>query len=184
MHIGFDLDKIFINSPPFIPGRILERMYRKADHNQLHFRIPSRPEQFLRRCIHLPFLRQPIIENLYFLRSFPKKQHKLYLISSRFGFLKKITMELVKRHKLDEIFDEMYFNFKDDQPHIFKNAMVQKLNLHLYVDDDLALLQYLAKRNKKIKFFWLTKRGNRRSTTEKNIFAIKDLSAILLNNYG
>ncbi len=178
MHIGFDLDKIFINSPPFIPDNILQRMYRKVDHDQLRFRIPSKPEQFLRICIHLPPFRQPIVENILFLRTFPKKNHKLYLISSRFGFLKKITNNLIKRHKLDQIFDEMYFNFADEQPHIFKDSMVKKLKLHRYVDDDLPLLNYLAKRNKKIKFYWLTKQRNVRSVREKNIFAISTLSAI------
>lgn len=178
MNIGFDLDKVIIGYPPFIPESIIDRFYKKKTNGVLLYRIPSRPEQFLRICIHLPLFRKPIIENLNFLRTIPKKNHKLYLISSRFGFLKKITNNLIKRHRLDDIFDTMYFNFQDEQPHMFKNAIVKKLNLHLYVDDDIALLQYLAKRNKKIKFFWLTKRKKTRSDREKNIFAISDLSAI------
>lgn len=179
MNIGFDLDKVLIDYPPFIPEGIIDRFYKKRAKGILLYRIPSKPEQFIRKCIHFPLFRQPITQNLNFLRTFSKKDHKLYLISSRFGFLKKLTSDLIKRHKLDTIFDEMYFNFDNEQPHLFKDEIVNKLKLHLYVDDDLSLLQYLAKRNKKIKFYWLTKHKNAQTFDEKNIFSISDLSAIV-----
>lgn len=178
MNIGFDLDKVLIDYPPFIPEGIIDKFYKKKTNGVLLYRIPSKPEQFFRKLIHFPPFRQPITENLTSLRSFPKKNHKLYLISSRFGFLKKITDNLVKRHKLDKIFDKMYFNFANEQPHLFKDRMIKKLKLNLYVDDDLSLLQYLAKRNKETTFCWLTKRNNE-TIREKNIFAIPNLSAIL-----
>lgn len=61
----------------------------------------------------------------------------------------------MKRLGLDQIFDAMYFNFDNKQPHIFKNEILHQLNLNIYVDDDLHLLKYVAKTNKKTAFFWL-----------------------------
>ncbi len=177
MRIGFDLDKIFINSPPFIPDALITRLYMKKPDGALEYRIPSKPEQGLRRLSHLPVFRPPIPENLAFLKSIPKDKNKIYLISSRFKFLEGQTNDLVKKYRLDKIFEEMYFNFENRQPHIFKNKVLKKLNLDLYIDDDLSLLNYVAKENKKTKFFWLnhTKKNHRLAD---NIFAISKLSDI------
>ena len=29
MNIGFDLDKVFIDTPPFIPKTVIEKLYKK-----------------------------------------------------------------------------------------------------------------------------------------------------------
>lgn len=155
MNIGFDLDNIFISTPPFVPKKIIDRLYKKRDNGVLLYRIPSIPEQLFRRSTHIPLLRPAIKDNLEFLRRISKKDNRLYLISSRFKFLEKRTAKLVKRYGLDKIFDEMYFNFENAQPHIFKNEIIKKLDLDLYIDDDLSLIKHVAKDNAKTRFFWL-----------------------------
>ncbi len=177
MNIGFDLDKIFINYPPFMPDIIIDKLYKKKDNGILIYRIPNKPEQFIRKMSHFTWLRPPIKKNVNFLKSISKKKNKLYLISSRFGFLEKQTQKITKKHGLDEIFDEMFFNFKNDQPHLFKNAVIKKLKLDMYIDDDLSLLKHVANENKKTKFFWLTNSKENKSKT-KNIITISDLSQI------
>lgn len=156
MNIGFDLDNVFINTPPFIPSTVIEKLYIKRDHGKLLYRIPSYPEQLFRRATHLPFLRPGITHNLEVLNNLPKKENKLYLISSRFKFLEKQTKAVIKKYKLNTIFDQMYFNFENEQPHEFKNKILQQLSLDIYIDDDLSLLRYVAKHNPKTQFFWLS----------------------------
>lgn len=177
MRIGFDLDKIFIDFPPFIPDKLIERLYRKKANGELLYRIPSRPEQLVRRMSHLPFLRPAIVENISYLRSLPKDKHTLFLISSRFGFLERRTKQLIELYHFDTIFDQMFFNFSNKQPHEFKDEVLQKLNLDVYIDDDFHLLKYVAKRNKKTRFYWLTGGSGGRQIT-KNIFAISKLPDI------
>ena len=177
MRIGFDLDKIFIDFPPFVPDKLIERLYRKKANGELLYRIPSRPEQILRRVSHLSFLRPAITENIAYLKSLPKKDNTLYLISSRFGFLEDQTQKLIKMYQFDKIFDEMFFNFTNKQPHEFKDAVLKKLHLDLYVDDDFHLLKYVAKHNKATRFFWLTGGSGPKKIT-RNIFAIPHLSDI------
>lgn len=184
MNIGFDLDRVFINTPPFIPGGIFNKFYKKKDNGVLLYRIPSRTEQIFRRAIHFPFLRPPIEENLAILKSISKKDNKLYLISSRYKFLESVTNELVKKYHLDEIFDKLYFNYENQQPHIFKNEILKKLKLDMYIDDDLSLLQFVAKDNPKTKFYWLEtdeKESARahHKTLAKNVFPISRLSNII-----
>ncbi len=177
MNIGFDLDKVFIDYPPLVSPKLIDKLYKKKDNGGLLYRIPAYPEQVFRRISHFPLLRPAIKENLEFLRNIPKKNNKLYLISSRFKFLEKRTLKLVKRYELDKVFDEMYFNFGNQQPHEFKNDVIKRLKLNIYVDDDLSLLKHVAKSNIKTKFFWLNQDQNDKALSE-NIFAISKIKMI------
>jgi FMN phosphatase YigB (HAD superfamily) len=179
MKIGFDLDKVFINTPPLIPNAVINKFYKQRDNGVLLYRIPSRSEQLFRKAIHAPFLRQPIQANLAFLKELSnEKKHQLYLISSRFNFLKPETTRLVKKYQLDKIFDELYFNYDNKQPHEFKNEMLKKLKLDIFVDDDLSLVRYVAKNNPKTKFFWYDQQAKGKSVGD-NIKAITNLGEIL-----
>ncbi len=175
MNIGFDLDKIFLNFPPVIPSKIIDLLYKGKANHELKYRIPSRPEQTIRILSHHPFFRSPITQNLNYLRKISlENKNKHYLISSRFSFLKNRTDQLIKHYNLDKIFNTMYFNYENKQPHKFKNEIIKKLNLDKYIDDDLQLLEYLIDKHPKTKFFWLNKQTSK--PLNKNLFAIKRIS--------
>lgn len=177
MNIGFDLDKIFINIPPFIPERIIEFLYKEKANESLRYRIPSKAEQIIRIFSHYPLFRPPIKKNMSYIQELSKKNtNKYFLISSRFGFLKGRTLWIIKHYNLDKIFNAMYFNYGNSQPHKFKNEIINKLKLHIFVDDDLQLLEYLSNKNPKIKFFWLNPKESK--PFKKNLTAIKNLSEI------
>lgn len=177
MNIGFDLDGIFINTPPFIPKTLIDRLYRKKS-KQLAYRMPQKLEQKLRRLSHTWFLRPLLKENAQFLKELAQTNtHKRYIISGRFGFLEDITKSLLKRHRFEQLFHATEFNFANKQPHIFKHEMIQKHNIHHFIDDDLPLLQFLAAKNSKTIFYWLNKK--RKEKLAKNLFAISRLSDIL-----
>lgn len=178
MNLGFDLDKIFIDYPPFIPPEIINRLYKEKSDGLLAYRMPKKPEQILRIISHYHLFRAPISKNLEFVKKLKKRQnHKHFLISSRFSFLKKTTELVVKKNKLNELFDKLYFNFNDLQPHLFKNEIIRKLKIQRYVDDDLFLLKFVAAKNQKSLFFWLNNKVKKR--LNKNIIAITDLSEML-----
>lgn len=174
MKIGFDLDKIFVDYPPFIPDSLIDRLYKKKSHGELLYRIPSGPEQLLRKLSHYHRFRGPMTTNLAFLYKLSKKNYELFLISSRFSFLERQTMSLVKSMKIDKLFSEMYFNFANEQPHIFKERILKELKLDIYIDDDLQLLEFVSKTNKRTRYFWLYK-GNK-GTVPPEITQIKQLS--------
>lgn len=182
MNIGFDLDKVFIAYPPFLPSVLFDKLYKEKDNGVLLYRIPTYPEQQLRKLLHLPILRPGIKENLEFLRGISKKEHKLYLISSRYKFLEGATKKLIKKHGFDKIFDGMYFNFENEQAHVFKNRIIKQLHLDYYVDDDLSLLKHVAKDNLKTKFFWFTSHAGGKHLPE-NISAISKLSRMIDVNH-
>lgn len=175
MNIGFDLDKIFINFPPFVPTKIIDWLYKGKPNGALKYRMPSRPEQIIRIFTHYPLFRQPITKNMSYVKNLAlANKNRYYLISSRFGFLEKRTSSVIKRYKLDKIFNAMYFNYSNIQPHEFKNEIIKKLDLDMYIDDDLQLLEYLINKNPKTNFFWLNKKINK--PLKRNLFAIKNIS--------
>lgn len=178
MNIGFDFDKIFVDYPPFIPDKLIDSLYKEKSNGVLSYRIPSKPEQFLRLLTHYSILRPPIWENIRFVKNHSdKKSDKLYLISSRFSFLKGRTESLLIQYGLANVFEGMFFNFDNKQPHMFKEEMLQKLAIDRYVDDDLSLLKFLARRNENILFYWFNDKEAK--SLDSNLFAISELSDII-----
>lgn len=178
MNLGFDLDKVFVDYPFLLPDKLVNRLYKKHANGFLLYRIPSRPEQILRQLSHTRLMRPAIKKNIQFLESLSRKEHKLYLISSRFSFLEKITQKLTEKHGFNTIFDGMYFNYENKQPHIFKDEVLKKIHIDRYVDDDFHLLKYVAKQNKNIRFFWLNPQKGKHMLT-RNITAISELKDML-----
>jgi hypothetical protein len=178
MKIGFDLDGIFIDTPPFISRKLLEHFYRTKSQGKVFYRIPSYPEQLLRKATHLPFLRPPIKNNISFIKSFPKKGNKLFLISSRYNFLEGETNRFLKLYGLDKLFDEIYLNTNNKQAHKFKSDIIKDLGLDMHIDDDLFLINFVAKENPKTKFFWLDS-SDEKPSLANNVTKIAKLEEIL-----
>ncbi|HSW87883.1 MAG TPA: hypothetical protein VLG12_01850 [Candidatus Saccharimonadales bacterium] len=177
MNIGFDLDKIFINHPPYISDKFIDRLYKQKTKENLFYRIPTKAEQFLRLTTHAKVFRKPMKENLKFLEELTrKKDNRYYLVTGRFGFLKKKTEAFINKYNFDKIFDGMYFNYENQQPHEFKDTIIKSLHLDKYVDDDLDLLKYLSQNNAKPSFFWFNKKTQQRLLN--NLFAITRLQQI------
>lgn len=180
MNIGFDLDKIFVNHPPLIPSWLMQKLYGEKIHGNLSYRIPGKLEQFLRRLSHLPFLRQPIQQNIQMVVHVKNKKNiQLFLISSRYNFLKRRTDEIIEKNKFKNIFSGLFFNYDNQQPHIFKSAMITSNHIQRYVDDDLPLLQFLAAKHPRTTFFWLNSKRN--DKLKKNLYAITYLSTVFEN---
>lgn len=177
MKIGFDLDNIFINTPPFVPLSVIEKLYKKKANGELIYRMPGKGEQFIRKVSHHPLFRPAMPENISLLKALAKKEYDIYLISSRFGFLKDATKKIIAKYQLSNLFTNMYFNYLDDQPHLFKNTIIHELALDIYIDDDYHLLKYVALHNKDTVCYWLCTDG----TTKKlptNMHKVTSLTQI------
>lgn len=148
MKIGFDLDGVIINKPPFVPKRFIEWMVRSHKTKGLTYRYPaSRTERFIRWLSHHPLFRPPIRKNAEIIRSLCKNRNcRLYVVSSRYKFLQDRTKLWFEKYGFDSVFEGVYINLDNKQPHLFKKSMIKKLKLDIFIDDDLPLVKYL-KRN-------------------------------------
>lgn len=194
MNIGFDLDQVLISYPPIVPSKLINWLYRDHCTSKLSYRIPkNRFEQLIRKVTHYYRLRPPFKKNIDFLLTLPQNPHyTLYLISSRYGFLEKITHTILKRYNIFSIFSSINLNTQNEQPHLFKEKIIKKLKIDLFVDDDLELLQYLQQHCPNTKLFWYNPKelGFRKAKYQEynqisndfntnDITAIKDLSEVV-----
>lgn len=175
--VGFDFDKVFVQYPPLIPDSFINWIYKKKNKT-LAYRMPGSIEQRIRIFSHYPIFRHPIHHNISSLKKLYKK-YPLYLISGRLGFLDKRTEQWLNKFPIKKYFKETYFNFDNEQSHVFKNRVIKSLKITHYIDDDLDLLLYLAKNNPKVYFYWLDKNAfSKRYIPFDNIKKITKISDI------
>jgi uncharacterized HAD superfamily protein len=148
IRIGFDLDGVIIGKPPFIPQFLLEALVREHKNRHLSYRFPdSNLERMVRVASHYPLLRPPIRKNIKIIKELNKSNnYSLYVVSSRYSFLEDRTKQWFRFYRLRKFFKEIHTNLKDEQPHLYKEKMIKKLKLNVFIDDDLPLLGYLRKR--------------------------------------
>jgi len=183
MKIGVDFDGVIVGKPPIISKNLLESLVRFSNNNSLKYRYPqTQLERLVRIASHHPLLRPPIKENLKALKQLARKKgHQIYLITSRYAFLEKRTWQWLKNHQIDTIFDEVFLNLKNEQPHIFKERKIKKLSLDVYVDDDLPLVEYLNRQvGSKVRVLWYDQYG----TDPESISVIPNLFRDLMAAKG
>ncbi len=173
--IAFDFDKVFVDYPPFIPSTIIDFLYKRKN-GKLAYRYPGSIEKQIRILSHHHFFRSPLKNNIAALSKIHKdKNIETYIISSRYSFLKNKTNAWNKKNNIAKYFSKMYFNYRDEQPHVFKEKILRSESIDKFIDDDYDLLIYLSKRNPDISFYWITNSHPRRKLPA-NVVKIKDIN--------
>lgn len=162
IRIGFDLDGVIIGKPFFIPQILMEKLVRRKVDHQLEYRFPeSKYERLIRYLSHHPLFRSPINKNIELIRELSKSdRYELYVVSSRYSFLEGRTKEWFKYYKLRNFFKEIYINLKNEQPHLYKERMINKLKLNAFIDDDKPLLEYLKRNVKGVDLIYVSDNQN------------------------
>jgi uncharacterized HAD superfamily protein len=161
IRIGFDLDGVIIGKPPFVPQFIMEALVREHKNKKLAYRYPSDIEKLIRIASHHPMLRPPIRKNIEIIKELYKsKNYEIFVVSSRYSFLEERTREWFRFYKLRKFFKEIHINLQDQQPHIYKEKMIEKLKLKVFIDDDLPLLKYLRKKLAKVDLVYVEDQEN------------------------
>lgn len=86
---------------------------------------------------------------------------EFYLITARFRFLSPSLYRWLDRFHMRHIFTGVYRNMENKQPHEHKLAVVKKLQLDYYVEDNWDIIQYLQGKTK-TKLFWIYNVTDRR----------------------
>ncbi len=85
---------------------------------------------------------------------------KAYIITGRYSFLKKDYEIWLKKIKAKTIFIKCYQNQNDLQPNEFKEIMIKKLNLDVYVEDNWDIVRKInppaGGQKSKVKILWIT----------------------------
>ena len=158
IRVGFDLDGVVINKPFFVPIFLMELLVREKRDHTLIYRYPTTIlEKKIRILSHYPLLRPPIKKNIGLIEElFKSNRYQLYVVSSRYSFLKNRTKEWFSYYKMEKFFKKIYINEKNEQPHFYKEKMIKKLKLNVFIDDDKPLLNYLKRKIKGVDLVYVS----------------------------
>lgn len=155
LRIGFDLDGVLLYNPARIirlPIFLLKRMFLKK--RQLKFYIPKKPlEKLLWRVFHRSSLFiAPGLDEIKNLVAEGKIE--AHLITARYSFLEDNLNWWLNKMKIDQVFSSIHHNKKDEQPHFFKERLIKKLDLDIFVEDNYDIVKHLTAKTK-AKIFWI-----------------------------
>ncbi len=158
IRIGFDLDGVVIGKPFFVPQSLMEKLVREKVDHRLSYRYPKTAFEISVRIIsHNPLFRHPIRKNIKLIKELYKSnKYELFVVSSRYSFLDERTKEWFKFYKMRKFFKHIYINMNNEQPHIYKERMIKKLKLKVFIDDDKPLLNNLKKKVKNVDLVYVS----------------------------
>lgn len=82
------------------------------------------------------------------------KKIEVFLITGRFKFLNEDLHQWLGKYHLESLFKNIYVNVGNEQPHLFKEKMLKKLKLVIFVEDNLDIVEYLDGRTS-TKIYWI-----------------------------
>ena len=174
--VAFDLDGVIIDKPPIIPKKMLECLFRgKGKGSSLHYRFPStKLEQGIRKLSHYYLFRPPIEESLRVIRKMAKEEKfDFFIVSARYSFLEKETQKWLEKRGINGLFQKVYLNIDNEQPHLFKEKKLKDLKADVFIDDDNLLADYLADSLSNIKIYCLSS-ANHHSARAKNVSFLEE----------
>lgn len=155
LKIGFDLDGVILYNPirvvrPFI-AFFKKQLLRKQ---KLKFYYPnSRIEKFIWSLFHKTSIFTA--DGLNEVKNLAQNDHiEPYIITARYNFLKKDFQKWLKKIDADKYFKGYFYNKDDEQPHLFKEKIIRKLDLDIFVEDNWDIVNYLNPKLKS-KIFWI-----------------------------
>ena len=85
-----------------------------------------------------------------------KKELEIYLITARYSFLKNDLEKWLKKINLHNVFKEIHYNKNNQQPHLYKEEKIKKLNLDIFVEDNYDIVHHLNQQTTSTKIWWIS----------------------------
>ncbi len=159
LKIGFDLDGVLLYNPtrtvrPLV-AFVKKRMLRKK---QTKFFYPhTKAQQAIFRLFHLSsFMTAPGLDIIRDLVA--QEKIEAYLITARFAYLKNDLDKWLQKVNGDALFKEVYYNKRNQQPHVYKAHMIEKLQLDIYMEDNWDIVEHVStsKHLSHCRVYWIT----------------------------
>ncbi len=183
LKIGFDLDGVILYNPLRIFRGMAKKILKPLKASLLHqnksnFYLPkSNFEKFLWNLIHKSsFMVNHGYDDLVKLSK--NKKIKLYLITGRYGSLKKDYLSWLNKLKANKTFYKCYLNENNLQPNQFKENMIKKLSLDVYVEDNYDIIEKLN-HHTNAKILWLTNAADKNIPYSLKFFSLKEVCQYL-----
>lgn len=155
LRIGFDFDGVVAYNPFRIARPIIALMKRRLfGVKKLKFWYPEKRWQQIFWVILHESSVFPAKGVDIFKRLVLEEHIEAHLVTARYSFLDSHLNRWLRRYKLNHLFKTINTNKDDEQPHIFKEKMINKYKLDIYIEDNLDIVKYLHGKHK-TKIFWI-----------------------------
>jgi len=186
LKVGFDLDGVLLYNPARIFRPIIyfiKKYILKRNTNQFYY-PKNKLEQLIWLFLHKSslFPAKGINEIKQLIK---EKKIKAYVISARYESLKEDFLFWKKKIDPENLFSSWYYNEKNNQPHLYKEKMIKKLNLDIFVEDNWDIAKYLKNQNsklktgKKTKIFWIYNLLDRKIKYQYKFKSLKEVVSFL-----
>jgi len=156
LRVGFDLDGVLLYNPARIARPIIvffKKIFLKQEVDKFHY-----PKTKIQKLIWLMFHKivfGPAAGYDELKKLIKTKKIKAYIITGRNESLKNDFNSWMKKLEADKYFSSCYYNDKNDQPYLFKEKMIKKLNLDIYIEDNWDIVRNIKNDKLKVKIFWI-----------------------------
>ena len=153
LRVGFDLDGVLLYNPARIIRPIISFIKKhllKRDLNKFYY-PKNKIEKIIWWFLHKSSL-WPSSGIKDLIKLIKQKKIKAYVISARYELLENDFIDWINTIDPDKDFSGCFYNNENDQPQLFKEKMIKKLKLDVFVEDNWDIVSYL---NPKIKIFWI-----------------------------
>lgn len=194
LRVGFDLDGVILYNPARIVRPIivkLKKIFFKNDVEKFHL-----PQNWLQKTAWL-FLHKSSLFPSSGLHDIKKLietgKIEAYIISARYELLKDDFDSWLNNINAKKYFKGCYHNNDNEQPYLYKEKMIKKLNLDIYVEDNWDIVKYLKSKVKsqksplrpsgfegRAKVFWIYNILDRHINYEYKFSGLKKVAAELL----
>ncbi len=158
IRVGFDFDGVVIYNPARIMRPFASFIKKKnfVKRKELEFFIPTKNwEKFLWWLAHQ--------SSLFPAQGWSEVKRlkeagiiEPYLITGRNTYLKNDLEFKFKLFGLNNIFNSVHITEKNEQPHIFKERIIKKLKLDVFVEDNWDIVRYLNQCYLPTRIIWVT----------------------------
>lgn len=156
LKVGFDLDGVILYNPARIIRPIVSSIKRVILHKKrVSFYVPkTKTGKLLWEIFHLSSIYKAAgFEDIK--RMSKEKEIDAYIITARYSFLEKGFKNFIKNSGAQECFTACHFNEKDEQPHKYKERLLNELDLDIFVEDNYDIATHLAKKYKDKTIIWI-----------------------------
>lgn len=181
IRVGFDLDGVLLYNPVrvFRPvATAIKPFILKKTGDKIYF-PKSKLEQFVWKILHKTSYR--LNDGIDEIRKLSVKgEIDAFIITARYSFLKKDFDYWLKEIEAKNHFKHSLYNKDDQQPNIFKQNMIEKLELDYFVEDNWGIVQRLNnKLRTKTKVLWLSNFLDRKINYPYKFFNLKQIAKFL-----
>lgn len=147
LKVGFDFDGVLLYNPTRIvraPVVLFKHFF--MPRREKKFTIPKgRIAKFAWKMAHLSsFMIAPGLSEIE--RLVRAGKIEAHIITARFDFLEHDFKKKLQSVNKSGIFTSAHFNKKNEQPHLFKERMINELKLDAFVEDNYDIVNYLSKK--------------------------------------